>query len=469
MADPIDNNETSSSDDDFGDDLEEILNDAEAALENEGNQDELIDDEDAIDRLLMDDGDSSGAQETSNDIDEFSEDEADDFDIDELINSSAGEDKSSEQESTVSVMDKIDTENSADKKVEEVIDDDSEDDFLLTDFDISSDDELISEEQVEGDEFAEDSDMLLNESGADEKNEISAAVPQVTVESIPAPDNSVIEELKSQLTQLLSENEGFKLQIAELVTLTGQEDPNIEEIETLQKDQRKLKKAIKESENKIPVITYVALGVAILALLMGGGLGAIGYGADSSVTELSELVVTLEEEIEIISAKDSSADIKNLNGRIKKLLTKDQQIKKQLEAMSSHLQSNPLKPVVDDLVVQNNHAQEAIEVLLAKVETLEKRKPVIVAKAKPKKVRKILPKVTWVVNLVSFKQEWYAKRKSAEFQKKGIASEVIQVKVKGEHWFRLTVKGFKSKYEAAGYAVKVKKSLNLSEVWVTKA
>jgi cell division protein FtsN len=74
----------------------------------------------------------------------------------------------------------------------------------------------------------------------------------------------------------------------------------------------------------------------------------------------------------------------------------------------------------------------------------------------------------WMVNLVAFKQEWYAQRKAAEFDKKGIPAKVIQVEVNGQTWFRLTVKGFKSKSEAAAYAVKVKKILNLSSTWITK-
>ena len=129
------------------------------------------------------------------------------------------------------------------------------------------------------------------------------------------------------------------------------------------------------------------------------------------------------------------------------------------------LQSDQLKPVVDDLIKLNAHAQEAIEFLLAKVETLEKRK---VSTKVPKKPKKVVAKVIWDVNLVSFKQEWYAKRKAVEFEKKGVPAEVIPVKVNDENWFRLRVTGFKSKYEAAAYAVKVKKILNLSSVWVNK-
>jgi len=200
-------------------------------------------------------------------------------------------------------------------------------------------------------------------------------------------------------------------------------------------------------------------------LLIGGGLGAIGYGAQSDVTALTELVATLEEEIEFLAAKDATVEIKKTNEKIVLLLANDDDFKKQIENVNTVLQSDKLKLVVDDLVKQNDRAQEAIELLLAKVETLEKGKVVTKTRKKPKK---LIPKVVWVVNLVSFKQEWYAKRKAAEFEKKGVPAEVMQAKVNGENWFRLRVTGFKNKYEAAAYAVKVKKTLNLSSVWVTQ-
>jgi hypothetical protein len=493
MADSKDNSDNASSDDEFGDDLDEMLKNAESASD---DQDDLIDDEDAIDRLLVDDTDYSEAQESANDIDEFAEDEPvdsgientisedaelvdeieeaeteDEFDVDDLINpeavtSNTEEDEFAAQESTSSVEDKIESEDLVGEDIGQSSADEAGDDFLMADFDISSEDkEFADSADEQAVDFGEESEPHSEVEQTDEKAiETSAVIPQVVVES--AADNAAIEAINTQVTQLLAENESFKLQIVELVALTKQGDSNVEEIELLQKEQRKFKKAIKESESKVPVVVYIALGIAILALLIGGGLGAIGYGAQSSVMELSELVMTLEEEIETVAAKDSSADIKKLDDRTRQLLTKGDQINKQLEEMSSSLQSNPLKPVVNDLVVQNNHAQEAIEQLLAKVETLEKSKPV---EAKLKKPKKVAIKVTWVVNLVSFKQEWYAKRKSSEFQKKGVPAEVVQVKVKGENWFRLRVKGFKSKYDAAAYAVKVKKTLNLSSVWVTKA
>jgi cell division protein FtsN len=72
----------------------------------------------------------------------------------------------------------------------------------------------------------------------------------------------------------------------------------------------------------------------------------------------------------------------------------------------------------------------------------------------------------WSVNLIAFKQDWYAKSKAAEFAQKGVPVEVIPVDVNGVVWYRLRVAGFKNRAEADSYAARIKKALNLSSVWV---
>jgi cell division protein FtsN len=89
-----------------------------------------------------------------------------------------------------------------------------------------------------------------------------------------------------------------------------------------------------------------------------------------------------------------------------------------------------------------------------------------IAKHEPKKPA--IVEENWAVNLIAFKQDWYAKRKAEEYSAKGVQAKVSKADSKGESWYRLSVDGFKSQYEAAGYAAKVKKSLNLDSVWVAK-
>lgn len=520
------NTKTGNSVDEFAEDLDGMLNEDESVVG------ELVDDDDVIDKLLMDDSfdpveetssDDISSEKNNSDLEESGvktmaaeekntttsdEVDADEFDVDAMLSSAAEEvDEFAEEASTEgadNVLEDIDglvDSTPVEGDVEQEVGDDSADkDFLMADFDISSDeDELLGSDEgdelevEELDETEEVGELEVEDSNndspaeqgstndnseivADFKNEINAQnniISGVGTDLTQAKD--AIAELKEQLIQVVAENVALQAVVTELTGETSKKDETAnEEIEALQRDHRKLKKAIKESEGKVPVIVYVVMGIAILGLLVAGGLGSVGYGAKTDVEVLTEVVSTLEEEIEIITTKDATSDINEIKFKINALKIKDEGVDEQLLSVMSDMQKpkpNSLQAVVDDLTIQNEHAQKAIEKLLAAVGTLEQNAVVTAeARKKVKRVRKkvVVKKIEWVVNLVSFKQEWYAKRKAEEFKKKGIPARVDLVKVNGETWFRLRVKGFKSKYEAAAYAVKVKKIINLSSVWVTK-
>ncbi len=338
--------------------------------------------------------------------------------------------------------------------------DEQNSDSIIADFDISSGDELLEpdneiDELVEKvqttDEGKEEIDLLLNQSS----EEITKS-------------NIAIDSLNNKVNQLVEDNDSLRNQISALVATGTYDDGDmLNSLDTLKKQQKSLTRQLKEKGQLSPMLTYAALGLAGFSVLLAGGLGAIGYGAQSDVTELSELVITLDEETDDLIANSSKADIEKLNEKTRLLISKNEKLTVKIDEVKNSILTNSLEPIVDDLVENNDQTQQTIETLLTKVERLEKRKPVTV-KAKPRKVKKVVEKSTWVVNLVSFKQEWYAKSKAEEFEKKGVPTDVIKVKVKGENWFRLRVKDFKSKYDAASYAVKVKKTLNLGSVWVTK-
>jgi len=73
----------------------------------------------------------------------------------------------------------------------------------------------------------------------------------------------------------------------------------------------------------------------------------------------------------------------------------------------------------------------------------------------------------WGINLVAFKQEWFARSKAAEFARLGVFAEVIPVYEKNTAMYRLRVGGFKSKAEAMSNTNRIKKTLNLGSVWVS--
>ncbi|MGR9085779.1 MAG: SPOR domain-containing protein [Gammaproteobacteria bacterium] len=74
----------------------------------------------------------------------------------------------------------------------------------------------------------------------------------------------------------------------------------------------------------------------------------------------------------------------------------------------------------------------------------------------------------WFVNLFSFRRRSDAVGQAAELIRKGIRSEIIEVEINGDTWYRLRVSGFIGKEQAAEYAEKIKKSLQLNSIWIAQ-
>ncbi|TAK61411.1 SPOR domain-containing protein [Methylobacter sp.] len=91
----------------------------------------------------------------------------------------------------------------------------------------------------------------------------------------------------------------------------------------------------------------------------------------------------------------------------------------------------------------------------------------VIVEEKPVKAIKQAVIGKWGINLVAFKQEWFAKSKAAEFARLGVFAEVIPVHEKNMTMYRLRVGGFKSKAEANANTAKIKQALNLDSVWVS--
>jgi hypothetical protein len=77
------------------------------------------------------------------------------------------------------------------------------------------------------------------------------------------------------------------------------------------------------------------------------------------------------------------------------------------------------------------------------------------------------PKSGWFVNLISFKQRSDADSQAAEFMKKGVRAEIVEVEINKTVWYKLRVGGFINKEQAAAYADNIKTPLQLNSIWVT--
>jgi cell division protein FtsN len=108
--------------------------------------------------------------------------------------------------------------------------------------------------------------------------------------------------------------------------------------------------------------------------------------------------------------------------------------------------------------------------LQPKTPVLEKKKPseavVKRGSAEKKAKNKARTAAGWSVNLTAYKDPSYAKSKTAKFLQKNIPVKVIAVNMNNTTWYQLKVGSFKNKEEATSYAAKIKKSLNLNSVSV---
>lgn len=457
----------------LADELDAMLDETESSKD---QANELIDDEDAIDRLLMDN--AFEASEEDND-DEFA-------DIDELINDSWGEDHESEMDGMLDEFaDEVIDAGAAQADLE--IDEFADDNFVeqeqsepvteVSNGDVMDDVDEFAGVQDENEEAMSVAELSIAEDEFDQvdeqMSEIDAAVPEFVEETgavvaVDTPDEVVdlveFRELKEQLTRLQHTQDALEQQLALLkdnhAIVKMQDD-----LDALYDSDKKQQRRLAQIEQRKPTMVYVALATAIIALLVGGGLGIVGYGADAKTASLQETVISLEEQLDAWIAKQTGgSELQAVTTRLDQMdielggfTTKLEALRQQQKSAAQESWSDQIKQLSDQVM----QTAAVVEALQLKVNKLTSQK-----QASSKKT-KVVNK-NWVVNLVSFKQEWYAKRKASEYQKQGIPVDISGASVKGEKWYRLRVSGFKSQYEAAAYAAKVKKTLNLTSVWVTK-
>lgn len=354
----------------------------------------------------------------------------------------------------------------------------SRDDFLLTDFDISADeDQLVSKEIQSDDVLSADFATDISENIPKESEEVTENIEAVSpISSSYLKDNSAeTAALGAQIALLKKQNSTFKQEIREKADNHAL-SAVYEQLESLQTEQKKLKRLVEAADQKKPVTAYVAASIAILAIFTAVGFGFQSFVAKSQLDDLIKIVGTLQEQVNN-APNNAAADQTLIRKELDALTVADSVAASQIAEINKSLHTVSVKPAADsnkqieDLNNQTMQIGASLENLQNRIAVLEKNRVVSnqVTHAKTEKKPVVVPiEENWAVNLIAFKQDWYAKRKAEEFSAKGVPAKVSKTESKGENWFRLSVDGFKSQYEAAGYAARVKKTLNLDSVWVAR-
>ncbi len=406
---------------------------AQAALD-----EDLLDDENTIDRLLM--------KEDFADLEEIPGQE-NDLPADTVVEANDELDEFADD-----VEDLLQPEPQSESI--ESDDNDKNDDFLMADFDISGDDEFAEQAAAE------------TVAPADEPPPAPEEEPTATSE---APETEPQEpDSRIELAELFGKVDTLQNTIESLQTQAGSQP---EELEKLTREQKKSQKALDQNLQKSVLLGKGALAAAILALIAIGAMAALFFGSKSDVEQLQEKVIAMEDDVSVLIGNQHTDELQQVKKDFSQLSTKLNDLSTQFAALQAKMPQGTLAGSEQNDAIQQGLTKNSTQIaaankqlaaLTTRIAKLEKRKKAV------RKTRASAAKAGWAVNLISFKQEWYAQRKSAELKKKGIPVEVLPVQIKGENWYRLRVGGFKTKNEASSYATRIKKTLNLSSVWVTR-
>jgi len=474
----------------FDDDLDKMLQDTADQM---GDDQDILDSDEAIDRLL---GDSQGGEALDEDAPESVDDLVDsllgggvdnqerkvdlsDEEIDEFagdpVELEASSDAVSEPSSVLTedemsafsddllseqggidsaIQEKPSQEADATESMAEIdeFSSDAEDDFLLADFDISADDDEIKEEEVEL-------------SAPDRVEQVAVPEPEVVPERVAA---AVVSEPSKPVAAIDDQSERIVQIESELADLKSGLNFS-EALGKVSKDQKKANRELDEANKKLKIWSISALVIGVIALVIGITVVVLNSEVQSSVERVQGSVMDIEDYLAVPAIKladPNDAKIEELQFSVQGMQALVNDMPERLNALQGQLNSinaEEIQQVMDKQLININEKLAALEVKVASLKGVRTR-----SKVSSRKVVKRVAVQEWVVNLVSFKQRWYTDKKVQEYKQKGIPAEVVSVDVRGVEWFRVRVAGFKDKAEAAAYAIKMKKSLNLNSVWVSK-
>ncbi len=327
--------------------------------------------------------------------------------------------------------------------------DESDEDFLLADFDITADEE-ISEEEGSLDAF---------EPSVEAEKTVSIEEPAEPVVEQSSEAVSEAQVSATQSTTMSNEQNDRILSLENAVADLKSSLNETEAIDKIIKSQKKFAQNTEETTAKVKKFSVSALIIGLLALIIGITVLVLNLGVQSHLDEVQNTLLDIEDSLAVPLINPATKKIEQVQEHVARLEAEVKALQDQLTELSSQrIQENE-----QELAQFKEITEGKLSQLSEKISVLEKKTQRVARKSH---YRSVKPK-EWVVNLVSFKQRWYTEQKVAEFKKKGIPAEIVPITVKGTQWYRVRVVGFVSKAAANSYAFKMKKSLNLNSVWVS--
>jgi cell division protein FtsN len=491
MADPANNNRKNSLND-FYDELDAMLDKVKSS---QVSSNEREDEEDAIDRLLLAEDFDSEALYQADDNDDP---QIDDIDLSDEADEFGDDLLAEEQEEYASFVDIIiDDETSAS---DEEMPDEIESFFEINDseeqaFEASGHQAVKTGDQSGYEEALfedyRDNNILFNNFNAPSGRDVLDDAELFGLKNRPDVDKirtAAQDEVLAGIRPRRGDDGRFESDNADM-TASSASNSDQDSISLLQK---MLKAELESKIQSIRVYAYIAMVLGGAALMAAIGFGLIAHDAKKEASRLNELVSTLG----TASVQSSDNELNDIRAAIEQLNQRVDDIMAQLSSKAPLSAETEINELTED-VAEKEKSQDLLKDLQARLAVMESKalaaqaakpeamrtdtiKPAVEEISKPvsasAKTKKTKPQkgasgkdnttADWSVNLIAYRQQGYAKSKAAEFGKKGVPVDVVDVKVGRDTWYRLCVGGFKNRNEAASYAAKVKKTLKLSSVWV---
>lgn len=243
---------------------------------------------------------------------------------------------------------------------------------------------------------------------------------------------------------------------------------------SVQDDARQQMARLEARARRAGRLSYAAIALSLAALGAAMAAGYLNVQTRAELTKLKDMQSLMQE------------DMSGLNEK----LDSDNQAAEDSAEKPSHLSDGILTKPEDKAIPLDAPPLPAAESIQAKTTpapTVANRQPSAQsvrktpalttkpardrALPKPSKVYLAKPAAGetgghWSVNLASFRQMDDARKKAAEFLQKGVSVKVTKVDIKRTAWYRLSVPGFKTKEAASTYSSRLKKLLRLDSIWV---
>jgi cell division protein FtsN len=243
---------------------------------------------------------------------------------------------------------------------------------------------------------------------------------------------------------------------------------------SMQEDARQQMVRLETRAKNARRLSYAAIALSLAALGAALAVGYLNVQTRAELTKLKDMQSIMEE------------DMSGLNEK----LDSDNQAAEDSTEKPSHLsderEAEPEdKPTAAD--TPSPPETESIQAKTTPAPTVANKKPSsqsvrktqalstkpAMDRALPKPSKAYLAKPAagetgghWSVNLASYRQINDARKKAAEFLQKGVSVKVTKVDIKRATWYRLSVPGFKTKEAASIYSSRLKKLLRLNSIWV---